>query len=142
MKNDPKHICIAQHCMKCGLDHCSCSACPESRDGATSLLIASAKGDLPAVKLLLSKGARPDEADEKKNTALMLAAIPGHIEIVKLIVDSGANVNTVNTFGSTAVMLAAENRHADIVSFLTGARCEHGPQGRRRKDSSRLCGGK
>jgi hypothetical protein len=82
------------------------------------LVVAADKGDLPAVRALLEKGAAVDAPTGDGATALMAAAARGSVEIVQLLVDKGANVNEVNSAGKTALIYAAGNGHAKVVEVL------------------------
>ncbi len=82
-------------------------------DENVALFHASAKGDLSAVRSLLSKGAKPNfffHPQEQKNS-LHIASEHGFTEIVDLLLTHGAVVNAVAASDkSTALILAA--RHA------------------------------
>ena len=96
--------------------------------GATALYMATYHANIPAVQLLLSKGARVDAVadyptlivvDEPKSgpialrkaTPLMIAAATGTPELVKILLDAGANVNAKDSRSMTPLMFAvAKNR--------------------------------
>lgn len=65
----------------------------KDENGLTALMWASAYGQNPTVKILLSAGARVDQLGPEGETALLLAAASGHIDIVKVLISSGADVN-------------------------------------------------
>ena len=58
-----------------------------------SLLEASAKGDVEAVKTLLKQGASVSGVDRLRETALHKAARKGHTEVVKALLEAKANPN-------------------------------------------------
>lgn len=100
---------------------------PHPRRGAVArrgrtLVESAEKGDLPAVRQLLTAGVSPDEKLSGGLTALMMAAIQGQAEVVRLLIEHGANVHAKNNRGMTALMYAAWNRHTEIVQLLL----EHG----------------
>ena len=83
-----------------------------------SIIRASAKGDLPAVKKLVADGADVKVPDNSGRTAILEAAWGGYLDVVKYLVDKGADVNAADRSGVTPLMRAAEEGHAQIVSFL------------------------
>lgn len=62
---------------------------------------------LATVKLLLDRGARIDDADNRGRTALMIAAELGHAEIVDLLLARGARRERTDKDGKRAADLAA-----------------------------------
>ncbi|AIY41328.1 Ankyrin repeat [Collimonas arenae] len=120
-----------------------------ARNGDTALMIASYKGDVPAVKALLDKEAEPnntgwtalhyaasigndeivqmlldasayiDAGSPNNTTPIMMAARAGKILTVKLLLDSGADVTLKNDVGMTAIDLAKKFDHNDIADGLT-----------------------
>jgi len=67
---------------------------------ASELSMASALGDVPAVRDLLERGAAPDEADDEGYTPLLRAAFAGvsrplsmHTGVMRLLIEAGADVN-------------------------------------------------
>ena len=81
-----------------------------SRDanGKTLLMIASAKGFLSIVHLLLERGARSEEIDRDFNTALHLAIMNKQSEIAQLLASSTLDIDRANREGETAFLLAAK----------------------------------
>lgn len=79
---------------------------------------ASSKGDLSAVKKLISDGADVNATDSSGRTALVEAAWGGHTEVVKYLIEKGADVNTCDNAGYTALMRASEEGHTAVVSTL------------------------
>ena len=70
------------------------------------------------VKLLLDRGAKIDEKNNKGHTALMFASLKGFKEIVKLLLDYGANVDEKNNEGNTAMMFASLKGFKEVVKLL------------------------
>jgi ankyrin repeat protein len=95
--------------------------------GGTPLMNAALQGNLEAVKLLLSKGARVNAVSgppgmQVKNgtialgrfTPLILASAYGPSSVVKTLLDAGANVNAQEARGMTPLMYAVATDHGDI----------------------------
>jgi ankyrin repeat protein len=119
------------------------------RNGDNALMIASYKGNLPAVRALLDKGAQVnrtgwtalhyaaagghndvaqllldrsayiDAESPNKTTPIMMAARGGHIYTVKLLLDEGADATLKNDAGMTAIDFARAGGYPDIVEGLT-----------------------
>jgi ankyrin repeat protein len=99
--------------------------------GQTPFLRAALSGDVPAMRLLLDKGADPNIATASGTTALMAAAgvnwavgqtytisKAALMEAVELCLEKGADANAKNSMGLTAVMGAANRGSDDILEFL------------------------
>jgi len=83
------------------------------------LLIAARKSDVPAVKMLLEKGADVNAKTSYGVTALSFAADRGSLEVVKVLLEHGADVNATDTFyHETILARAASQGHAEIVRVL------------------------
>lgn len=65
---------------------------PSSRD--TALTIASDKGHVDFVELLLQRGAQADVKNKKGNSPLWLAANGGHLEVVELLFKAKADIDS------------------------------------------------
>src|SRR5712671_2229580 len=100
--------------------------------GATPLMRAARNGDVPALRLLLSRGADPAIEQSNHVTALMLAAVLGRdlstfadehtteaqmLETVKILLEQHVNVNAANDSGQTALHFAALSMDS-VVEFL------------------------
>lgn len=74
----------------------------------------------PVVRMLLSRGARVEEADKYGRTALLQAAEHDRTDLVALLLQAGANPNTARGhYGPwTALMAAVEHGNADMVALL------------------------
>jgi ankyrin len=99
--------------------------------GQTAFIRAAQAGDVPLMRLLLSKGADPKIATFNGTTALMAAAgvnwVVGEtfsespkrwIEAVQLCLDEHLDVNAVNAMGLQAVHGAANRGSDDIIELL------------------------
>ncbi len=93
-------------------------------NGWTPLMVAASRGDLEAVKLLLSAGADPDIASRTEYysgfTAVMAAAFYGHPEVAEVLVATGIELDAVDNhyYGETALMLAVKRGIPETVKVL------------------------
>jgi hypothetical protein len=85
---------------------------------STPLMAAAAEGLTDVVTVLLSYGARVNDADPRGWTALLYAAEQGDETICRLLLDSGADPNVRTAQSGTALMAAALKGHAGIVKLL------------------------
>lgn len=67
----------------------------KNNNDMTPLMMASEKGFIEPVKILLDGGANVNEKTESGSTALVDAAVHGYLPIVKLLVEKGAKTNIV-----------------------------------------------
>lgn len=89
-----------------------------SRRGSP-LLMAIQSQSLPAVNLLLSRGADPRIADQMGNTPLHIAAQnPATAELIKLLITNGASPNAINMEGKTPLHVAATRGINNAVEVL------------------------
>jgi CDP-diacylglycerol--serine O-phosphatidyltransferase len=89
-----------------------------ARGGRSLLMVAVEESNLPAVELLVARGANPDQRDEQGATALALAAGMGFQEAVEVLLAAGADPNVRDLSGLTALDLAEEHGSHDIVAAL------------------------
>lgn len=75
----------------------------EARDarGATPLITAAAKGNVPLVRFLLSRQARVAATDKSGNSALHEASLVGCVDCVELLLQAGAPTELHNADGFT-----------------------------------------
>ena len=78
-------------------------------------MLASDKGNLEAVKLLLDKGAEVNAKNKDGKTALLVAS---NLEVVKLLLDKGADVNVKDKNGGTALREASWRSDNEMVNLL------------------------
>jgi uncharacterized protein len=101
--------------------------------GTTPLLRAAKAADIPAMRLLLAKGADPKLATKAGITPLMAAAGLGSkeedstgrfkteeeaIEAIQLCLNAGVDINAANGQGQTALYAAALKGYDKVVQFL------------------------
>jgi ankyrin repeat protein len=100
-------------------------------DGATPILFAADRSDVPLMRLLVELGADPLIPNFNNTTPLMAAAGLGTtepleeageeseaLEAVNMLLDLGADINAVNNEGDTAMHGAAYNIYPRVVELL------------------------
>ena len=88
----------------------------------TALMLASRKGNIDAMNVLLSAGANRTIEDADGDTWIHYA-IYGNCskEVLQSIIDQGADVNATNKNNTTALMLASEKGNIDAMNVLLRA---------------------
>jgi len=86
--------------------------------GCTLLAFAVEESNLPAVELLVSRGASLDLRDEHGSTALAIAVEIGFEEAVETLLEAGADPNLHDTSGMTPLDIADEHGAHDIAAIL------------------------
>jgi len=86
--------------------------------GRTLLMVSVEEANLPAVELLVARGASLDLRDEQGVTALALAAEMGFQEAVEMLLAAGANPNLHDLSGMTPLDVADEHGAHDIAALL------------------------
>lgn len=92
-----------------------------NKPGWTALHYASAIGDCEIIKLLLDKSAYIDAESPNKLTPIMMAAREGQLAAVKLLVEAGADATLRDAQGFSATDLAVKNDHQDTADWLTNS---------------------
>jgi uncharacterized protein len=100
-------------------------------DGATPILFAADRSDVPLMRLLIELGADPLLPNLNNTTPLMAASGLGTtepleeageeneaLEAVNMLLDLGADINAVNNDGDTAMHGAAYNIYPRVVELL------------------------
>jgi hypothetical protein len=90
-------------------------------DGRSLLGIATTRGDLAMVRLLIARGADVNAMDGH-STPLNEAAEEGHFDIVRTLIDAGADPNRPGLDGFTPAGKASAYGHEDIAHFLDSRR--------------------
>jgi CDP-diacylglycerol--serine O-phosphatidyltransferase len=86
--------------------------------GRSLLMVAVEETNLPAIELLVQRGAALDQRDEQGMTALALAAEMGFPEAVEALLASGADPNVQDLSGMSALDIAEEHGAHDISTVL------------------------
>jgi CDP-diacylglycerol--serine O-phosphatidyltransferase len=86
--------------------------------GRTVLMVAVEENNLPAVQLLVQRGAALNQRDEQGSTALALASAMGFEEAVEVLLEAGADPNVQDGNGMSALDIADEHGAHDISSVL------------------------
>ena len=89
--------------------------------GMSTLMYATAAGDLEMAHLMLENGVPINAQTDVGTTALMFAAAEGHVEMVRFLVENGADIHIQNGYNYTALSLAEERAHQEVVDFLRSA---------------------
>ena len=92
----------------------------KSKFGDSPLHLASIKGNLEIMKLLIFHGADVNSMNDSGNTPLIWASKFGYLEIVKLLIDNNADINSKNNFDNTPLIIAKKNKHSNIVNYISG----------------------
>lgn len=100
------------------LDHGANVRARFSRLDHTALHVAAARGFVPIVELLLTRGADPGIADIKGYTPLLNAAEKSKLLVIRALLNGGANTNDANKLGRTALWLASAHGDTETVGYL------------------------
>jgi Ca2+/Na+ antiporter len=92
--------------------------------GKTLLMVAVAESNLPAVELLVARGAALEIADDQGTTALLQAVEMGFEEAVEVLLQAGAHPNAHDLSGMRPLDVAEEHEAHDIAALLL----RHGAQ--------------
>jgi ankyrin repeat protein len=72
----------------------------------TCLHIASSRGNVNIVRLLLDYGANPNLRDCVNNLPIHLAIIATHVPVVTVLLEAGTDIHTLDMNGKTVIHLA------------------------------------
>ena len=86
--------------------------------GRSLLMVAVEESNLPAVQLLVQRGAALNQRDERGMTALALASEMGFQEAVEVLLAAGADPNILDSSGMTSLDVAEEHGAHDISTLL------------------------
>ena len=92
--------------------------CFSRSDGNTNLHAAAKAGDVTKCRDLISRGAKVNSINKKKESPLIRAASSGHLPVCELLVQSGANIHQISKDGDTALSQAADGGHLDVAEYL------------------------
>ncbi|GFR52067.1 hypothetical protein Agub_g14589 [Astrephomene gubernaculifera] len=109
------------------------AAAAADREGRTPLWVASQRGNLELVELLLAAlvvgggtgngggKAAVDAANASGVTPLRVAAAQGHAQVVELLLAAGARVDAADKDGFTPLYVACARSHLEVVRLLLAA---------------------
>ncbi len=86
--------------------------------GSLPLHLASLRGHLEAVQLLIEQGAEISAGDADNTTPLLCASIGGHLGIFKLLLSKGATLTETDNLGQTAITTASSSGNIELVDYL------------------------
>lgn len=84
----------------------------------TPLMYAAYLGHRELCQLLILKGAKVEECNERNQTALMLAASCGAVDVVRILLDFSAELNRRDQYGRSSLHYAVKYYHAVVVQLL------------------------
>ena len=87
-------------------------------NSGTPLQVASQKGHVDAVRVLLDHGAHVNVQGQADWMALHHASCKGNLEVVQLLLEHEATLNARTVLDSTPVSLASEFGHLEVVRLL------------------------
>jgi len=90
----------------------------EKGDEGFNLLLATEKGDLLAMEVLLRRGVNPDSKTFDGVTPLMYASEQGNSEAVLLLLDHGADPSLKPDYGPDALISSSKNGSIDVSTIL------------------------
>lgn len=88
------------------------------KNGNCLLQFAAESGNLPLIKLLLSRGAQIDLRDKEGRSALYYSAQCGHAEVAGVLIKQGADLVGTSNDGWHPIHMAAGNNHRTIVELF------------------------
>lgn len=71
----------------------------------TCLHLASSRGNIDLVRLLLEHGANPNIRDCVNNLPIHLAIISSHVQVVTLLLEAGTDINSLDLNGKSVLHL-------------------------------------
>jgi ankyrin repeat protein len=82
---------------------------------------AAKQNDSATVRLLLGKGANPNQSDEESRTGLHYAAMSGNLRIIAILIKAGARLDPKEKLGNTPLHFAVERDQAEAAQLLLDA---------------------
>ncbi len=82
------------------------------------LIFSASRGDVNAVRSLISRGADVNTVNGDRKTPLHASADKGHLKIVDLLLKSGADVKVRDAESHTPYFYAEKNGHHDVAQLL------------------------
>ena len=93
----------------------------EPKWGRDMLILATDRGYVEIVRLLIDAGADVNKVWGSGMTPLMRAVIAGRTEVARVLIEHGAHINAVNDEGLTAVRHAVNSANTEILGLLIGS---------------------
>ncbi len=90
----------------------------KNKYGNTPLIIAAERGNIRAVRILLSLGADVNALNNTSDSALSYACLRGHADVAKMLIKHGADINNRNRYDDTPMVLAALSGNTVIIRHL------------------------
>ena len=90
----------------------------KNQNGSNALHIATKKGNVEAVKMLLSMKFPVNEQKKNGITALGIACFKGNAEILEMLHKAGAILNSQTKKGISPLALAIKSQNFDCVKYL------------------------
>ena len=81
---------------------------------STALHLASRKGHIGVIRVLLDNGADADAQDNYQSTPLHMASAGGHVEAVRLLLEREANATLTDDRDAEAIDLAYQGGHSKV----------------------------
>ena len=82
---------------------------------------AAKQNDSGTVRLLVGKGANPNQSDEESRSGLHYAAMSGNLRIIAILIKAGARLDPKEKLGNTPLHLAVERDQAEATLLLLDA---------------------
>ncbi|XP_031631593.1 26S proteasome non-ATPase regulatory subunit 10-like [Contarinia nasturtii] len=95
-----------------------CPIDPIDDTGATPLILATLKGSLPIVKLLIERGANVNHQNNNGHTPVKYAGSKNHKDILLHLLDCGADPNARDHIGDTPLHRIASMEHHDCLRMI------------------------
>nr|DBA14988.1 TPA: hypothetical protein GDO54_004256 [Pyxicephalus adspersus] len=99
--------------------------------GFTPLMVASQKGYLRLVELLVERGADVHQTNGSGKNSVMLACFSGHLDVVKYLRKQGVSWESRDKCGCTAMHWAADGGHVKVIQWMINDGCEVDARDRR-----------
>jgi len=90
----------------------------QDNDGSSALIVAAAKGNAVAARMLIDKGAKLDIQGKYGATALIFAVFELNTDIAQLLIDKGAKLDIQDNDGSSALIVAVAKGNAVAARML------------------------
>ena len=91
-------------------------------DGGSPLFVASQKGNVDLVKVLLEADGNVNQVRTKDGASpLWMASKNGNVDTVKVLIKAGCDVNQARTNGCSPLLISSQNGHVATVKALLAA---------------------